>query len=239
MKWKIATKIILKPIKFLIFILGISFAGMILLSFTSVPFKIYHFLGTSQGKISFKPDYIILMGAGAMPGPGNLMRSYFTLEASRAFPEAKVIIALPADTSSLADSHAGRLSSFLVSRGLDTARIFHETRGTNTRTQACEIYHLLKKNNSLKLLIVSSPEHIYRSVLTFRKCGFQYVSGLPCFEGSFSADLLLTEKEKRDPLKSLERSVKLRYNVWNYLILQIVLLREFTAIGYYKLKGYI
>jgi len=31
----------------------------------------------------------------------------------------------------------------------------------------------------------------------------------------------------------------MRYNMWNYLHLQIAILREFTALGYYKLKGYI
>ena len=98
---------------------------------------------------------------------------------------------------------------------------------------------MLGFKDDVNLLIVTSPAHVYRCILTFKKCGFQHVGGLPAFEAGFSPDLLITEKERKQKVKELGRRVSLRYNMWNYLSLEVVVVREFVALGYYKIKGYI
>lgn len=225
--------------RILIWMFGIVSLVMIVLSFTSVPFKVWYWLGTNQPKLEGKPDYIVVMGAGGMPGPGGLMRSHFAAEAAQLFPDAKLIIALPVDTSNFDNSDAYRMSAAIKQYGIHPDRFIFETKGTNTYTQACEIQKLLDFKDDANLLIVSSPEHIYRCILTFKNCGFQRVAGLPAFEAAFSQDLLLTEKERKQKIKEIGRSVSLRYDMWNYLILEIAVIREFVALGYYKLRGYI
>lgn len=219
--------------------LGVVALVMIILSFTPYPYYVYHWLGTNNPKLECTPDYIVVMGAGGMPGPGGLMRSHFAAEAANIFPQSKIIIALPVDTANFLNSDAHRMYVKISGTGVDSSRFMFETKGTNTHSQACEIRLLIENYEQKSLLIVSSPEHIHRCILTFKKCGFQYVGGLPTFEASFSNDLLLTEKERRKKIKEIGRSVSMRYNMWNYLHLQIAILREFTALGYYKVKGYI
>lgn len=233
--WQKLTKIS----KIFLMTLGSLSLLMVVLSFTSYPYDVYHWLGTHNAKLECSPDYIVVMGAGGMPGPGGLMRSHFAAEAALIYPKSKIIIALPVDTSNFTGSDAYRMFESIATSNIDTSRFIFETNGTNTYTQACEIRSLLQGDESSCLLIVSSPEHIRRCMLTFRKCGFVHVGGLPAFEAAFSDDLLLTEKERREKIKAISRSVGVRYNMWNYLQLQIALIREFTALGYYKLKGYI
>jgi len=212
---------------------------MIILSFTPYPYYVYHWMGTHNAKLECAPDYIVVMGAGGMPGPGGLMRSHFAAEAAAIFPRSKIIIALPVDTSNFFNSDAHKMFLKISATGIDSSRFIYETTGTNTHSQACEISKLIEDFEKKSLLIVSSPEHIRRCILTFKKCGFQYVGGLPTFEAEFSYDLLLTEKERQKKIQEVGRSVSMRYNMWNYLHLQIAILREFTALGYYKVKGYI
>ncbi len=113
------------------------------------------------------------MGAGGMPGPGALMRSYFAAEAALLFPpEAKVIITLPADTLNFINSDAYRMAEAIEMKGISADRIIFETNGTNTYTQANEVLKLLGFKDDVNLLIVTSPAHVYRCILTFKKMWF-------------------------------------------------------------------
>jgi uncharacterized SAM-binding protein YcdF (DUF218 family) len=212
---------------------------MLILSFTSLPYRVYHWLGTHNAQLDTPPGYIVVMGAGGMPGPGGLMRSHFAAEAALTFENAEIIIALPADTANFYGSDAYRMFRQMMLMDIDSSRFLFETTGTNTYTQAVEIRRMLSKATDRSLLIVTSPEHVRRCLLTFRKCGFEHVGGLPAFEAAFSNDLLLTEEEREKSVQPVDRRVDVRYNMWNYLRLQIMILREFTALGYYRLKGYI
>lgn len=243
MKKRITADIILKSsgknLRSITLFFGTVALIMLILSFTSYPFRVYYWLGTHDARLETPPDYIVVMGAGGMPGPGGLMRSHFAAEAAMLFEDAPIIIALPVDTSNFYGSDAYRMAIQMMRMGVDSTRFIYETKGTNTHSQACEIRQLLGGNSRETLLIVSSPEHIRRCMLTFRKCGFENVAGLPTFEAAFSSDLLLTEEEREKESQTIARRVDIRYNMWNYLRMQIIILREFTALGYYKLKGYI
>lgn len=91
------------------------------------------------------------------------------------------------------------------------------------------------------ILLVTSPEHLYRAVLTFKKAGFLKVDGLPAFEKDIETDLsfnsgLLGGKRY---VPDVGDNVVLRYKFWNYLEYELELLREYVAIGYYWLMGWL
>ncbi len=234
---KVILKIIRRFAKVFFVIVGVVFTLMLALSFTERPFWIYYWLGVSQSKIEKSPDYIVVMGGGGMPSGEGMMRCLYAAAAADSFPQARLIIALPADTSHLSESDIYKMFKELVFRGVDSARISFETNGTNTFTQARNIAVNLGKNNSI--LVITSPEYMRRSILTFKKAGIEFVGGLPAFETALNFDLLLTKEERKQKYTKPERQVSLRYNIWNYLKLEIVIIREFTALGYYKVRGYI
>jgi uncharacterized SAM-binding protein YcdF (DUF218 family) len=219
--------------------IGVIALLMLVLSFTSLPFHAYHRLGTSGDDLQQTPDYIVVMGAGAMPGGAALMRCHYAALAAKSFPKAQIIITMPAAAGDFLNSTGYEMYQQMALYGIAPDRFRFETKGTNTHTQACSIRLMHGITINDVLLIVTSPEHIYRSVQTFSKCGFTNVSGLPAFQAAFDTKLLLDPDERDKVITQPDRNVSLRYNVWNYLKLEIDVLREYVAIAYYKIKGYI
>lgn len=230
---------LLKLLKRLLIVSGIVFLLMIVLSFTDYPYDVYHWLGTTRSEISSSPDYIVVMGAGGMPGPNGLMRSFYARKAALAFPEARIIIALPTGRSALPDSDAWKMYQQISRDQLNPGRFRFETQGINTYTQACRIREMYGIRPISQMLIVTSPEHMYRCILTFEKCGFERVSGLPTFSAGFDSNLLLSEDETGKTAPHIDRNIDIRYNMWSYLKLQVSLLREGAALAWYKLNGYL
>jgi hypothetical protein len=80
---------------------------------------------------------------------------------------------------------------------------------------------------------------MYRAVRVFRKAGFVNVGGMPSFEKSIEEEILL-KKHKNQKITDIEsQQLNLRYNVWNYMKYEITVLREYTALAYYKFRGWI
>jgi uncharacterized SAM-binding protein YcdF (DUF218 family) len=122
----------------------------------------------------------------------------------------------------------------LVEKGIDTNRILFEPNGFNTRSQALEVADLISLKSNI--LIVSSPDHLYRAVRCFEKVGFKKVGSLPTFEVPSDEDKL---KDKTKTKDKRVRNLSLRYNLWSYLQYEIKVLREYAAISYYWIKGWI
>lgn len=221
---------------------GTIAAVMIILAFTSAPFWAWYGLGTKEAGIHRPPDYIVLMGGGGMPSESGLMRSWYTAEVARWFTRAKIIIALPGDTMN-PKSSINEMKSELVLRGVAPERIFLEDSGTNTRAQALNIFKRISQSAHLQqsILIVTSPEHLYRSVLTFRKAGFIKVDGLPAFEQAIESDI--TFKARRlggsKMVPDIGDNITLRYQFWTQLHYEILVIREWLALGYYRISGWI
>lgn len=228
-----------KFFKGIVMFLGMISLFFIILSFTDQPYMMYHWLGTHNSKINSKPDYIVIMGAGGMPGPEGLIRCYYAGKAAKKYPNSKLIIALPSDKDAFFQSDLYRMFNEIKNSGVDSTRFLFEKIGTNTHEQSREIYGLLKDEKNKNLLIVTSPEHMHRCILTFQKSGFESVCGLPTFENSFNEELLFSKEERSEKIKDLHRNLNIRYNMWTYLKYEITILREFIAIGWYKFKGYI
>lgn len=226
----------------LLFSGGILFFLACLLAFTTLPFHAYYHLATSGSKIIRKPDVIVMLSGAGIPSENGLIRAYYTAHIAARYPEAMVIVAAPgAKGDSLGDPV--RISQELILRGVSPATIRLAMEGKNTRGQAMEVGRIIPSSmhDSLQLVLVSSPEHIKRAVLAFRKCGFKHVGGLPAFESSLQMDLTFEDKDLRgNPLAPpIGESLQVRYQFWNHLKYEILIAREYFALVYYKIRGWI
>lgn len=209
---------------------------MLVLSFTDIPYNAYHALGNPKNDTTeIAPKNIVLMGGDGMPAPNALIRLYYTAEVAKKFPNAKIIIAHPMNQNNNY-KQLELMSRELVLKGIDSSRIIFEPNGFNTRSQALEISRILKGEKKMELLIVTSPEHIFRTSKCFEKLGFYNVRGLPTFEKPSDEESLTDKKSKK---KKKLKNLAFRYNMWSYLNYEILILREYAAISYYWLKGWI
>ena len=235
---KIIKNIILKV--FLSF--GITFFVCICLSFTSLPYWGYYWLGTSVSRITQPPDFIVLLGGGGMPSESNLMRSFFVFQAAEESPRSQIIISIPGDTSDL-KSTACLVADELVLKGINRQRILFEEEGTNTRSQALHLQQFNSENLKEKsILLVTSPEHMRRAVLVFKKAGFAHINALPAFENALEADLAFSDDElggTKILVPNIGGNTSVRYQFWNHLKYEILIARELSALAYYQLRGWI
>jgi len=225
---------------FLLF-LGGFFLIAIILSFTDQPYWAYYWLGTHNPDTNActGPNLIVLLGGGGMPSPDGLIRAYYTAGVAKEYENARIIIALPPDTALHENSPGLLLAKELRIRGIDSTRISFETEGFNTYSQAQNIANMYNKKDmdTIVLRLVTSPENMYRSILTFRKAGFKNTGGKASFEKAIEEEMLLKKGKKAS--KAEARQLNLRYNMWNYMKYEIIVVREYTAIAYYKLRGWI
>jgi len=240
-KQKIVKRLLIL-IRSLLLTLGSLFLFGVVLSFTTLPYWGYYWLGTSQSKITEKPEYIVLLGGGGMPSESNLMRAFFVFKAAQEFPESRIVISAPSDTSDLKCT-ARLVAAELISKGIDPQRILYEQIGTNTRMEALCLQKFDNGQIMQKpILLVTSPEHMRRSVLVFRKVGFIRISALPAFENALEADLVFKDDElggNKKLIPNVGSNISLRYQFWNHLKYEILIAREMTALGYYWLRGWI
>lgn len=230
-----------KGIKILLLATGSFFIILCILAFTTLPFWAYYSLGTSGSRITKNPSVIIMLGGAGIPSGDGLIRSYYTAKLAASNPGAKIIIAMPGN---LTDSvSAPRLvAGELKLRGILTQPVLFENKGRNTREQA----QLLATGQGASYVnqpvtLVTSPEHMKRAVLTFRKCGFINVSGLPAFEYALDADLTFPDSDLKGNkiAPPIGRNLQVRYQFWNHLKYEILVVREYVALAYYKLRGWV
>lgn len=238
-KTKIKSIYFLRLLRNFFVLIGIFFFVCLVLAFTEQPYWGYHWLGTSKSELKWEPKQIILLGGGGMPSQSNLMRSWYTEKAAKSFPQAKVIVAMPGlitDTLSTPQ----RMKLELIQRGVSADRINFESNGINTRSQALECQRIIKMQEPV--LLVTSPEHMRRAVLCFKKAGFEKVNALPAFENAAEADFSFIDDElggNKTLVPDVGNNMNMRYQMWNHLKYEILIAREFFALSYYKLRGWI
>ncbi len=238
-KTKIKSIYFLRLLRNLMVLIGIFFSTSLLLALTEQPYWGYHWLGTSKSELKWEPETIILLGGGGMPSQSNLMRSWYVGKAAKSFPEASVLIAMPGIlTDSLSTPQL--MKKELILRGVDAERISFEAEATNTRAQALNCQQHVKMQSSI--LLVTSPEHMRRSVLCFIKAGFEKVNALPAFENAAEADFSFKDDELGGNtafVPDVGESINMRYQLWNHLKYEILIARECVALIYYKLRNWI
>jgi uncharacterized SAM-binding protein YcdF (DUF218 family) len=217
-------------------IIGFFSFLIFILSLTDIPFNAYYRLGTINAGMIHNPDLIVILSGSGMPSPDGLIRAYYGVEAARQFKGAKIIIALPYNENDSLKPLILMAHELMV-EGIDSSRIQFEPLGFNTRSQAMNIaamYPLNKKK--MAIVLITSPEHMFRAVKTFIKVGFNEVGGIATFDRPIDKGKVMDNNNAKDlRIKSLS----LRYNMWSYLHLELFVIREYCAICYYKLKGWI
>lgn len=240
-KIKKIAKVILKGIRILLIIAGCFMILALILAMTSLPFWARYRLGNYQASISENVQTIVVMGAGGFPSETLLIRLWYTAELATKYPASKVVITTPGDTLDL-KSTISQMKRTLIDWGVDSTRILFEAVGLNTRHQAMMVHHIFEQKNVKEpLVIVTSPEHIFRSILCFEKVGFKKVYGKPASEVMLETDLRIKSKELggRVVVPDVGNSISIRYKFWDYLKYEIIVAREYMAIFYYWLSGWI
>ncbi len=241
----------------MLIITGLFFTVMIIMAFTSAPFWIWYGMGVKKAGIHRPPDYIVVLGGGGMPSESGLMRCWYASRVANHFTRARVIIALPGESKDSLSS-VNQMKQEMELRGVAGDRIFLEDSGTNTRAEALNVFKIISDIESSRvtrhvspdssfvtrhssLLLVTSPEHIYRAVLTFRKAGFLKVDGVPAFEKTIESNLSFNARKlgARGWVPDVGRNITIRYEFWVHLEYELLVLREYMALAYYKLQGWI
>ncbi len=227
-------------LKKLLLIFGILALVMFLLSLTSIPFWAHYYLGIYGDKFEDHPEAIVVLGGSGMPSSEGLMRTYYAAEIALKYQDIPIIIALPGDTLD-STSSVRLMAKELMVRGVDSTKIVFENEGTNTRWEAMNVKSRFFPNSSPRLLIVSSPSHMYRSVKTFRKVGFNQVGGFASFSRANETDLEFDAQALggAEGMPDVGGSVSIRYAIWTRLHIQLTLMREYMAIAYYWMMGWI
>ena len=223
-----------KSIIITFFVFGILFFTMLVLAFTSAPFYMHYRLGQDPNddvEVS-NPQLVMMFGGAGMPSEDNLMRLYHTAALARHF-DVPVLLVHPED--SLCQAEMTRL---LRQGGIDS--ILYMTEGANTRSQAVELMNAYPELSEKELIVVTSPEHVRRTVKCLNKVGFRNTIGKAAYPATVDFDLSLKKQKLggNEAIPSVE-SVKMRYTFFNYLKLEITCLREYFALAYYKIKGWI
>jgi uncharacterized SAM-binding protein YcdF (DUF218 family) len=206
------------------------------LSFTDIPYHAYHRLGTKNSAMNRAPEMIVILSGSGMPSPDGLIRAWYGAQAARKYPGARIVIALPYDEGDSLKP-LKLMANELMAKGIDDGRIQFEPHGFNTRSQALNVAAMFRDEAAVSpVMLVTSPEHMYRSVRAFKKAGFASVGGLPAFDQPIEPGKVMDTENTGD---IRVRGLNLRYNMWSYLHYELIVLREYFAIGYYRLKGWI
>ena len=171
-----------------------------------------------------------------MPSESNLIRLDYTARIFKSDTSVNVLVVHPIDTSVIR-----LIVEELVVKGVNKSKIFIEKNGTNTSEQVLRIGEDFPELKFKNIVIVTSPENMLRSILAFRKAGFKNVGGEAAFENAMFVNLGYNHKAigGRSLTPDVGANMKLRYNFWNYMKLEIICMREFAALLYYKLNGWI
>lgn len=218
---------------------GLFFLLLVILAFTTLPFHAMHRLATRGSVLRQPPAVIVMLGGAGIPSESGLMRTYYTALLASEYPEAKIVVAIPGDEA--ADSDLQLAVGELVLRGVEKRRISYEPRGKNTRAQALNLSHQLLAHKQKPIALVTPPEHMKRAVLSFRRCGFTQVGGMPAFESPLETSLLFNDRELKGNriAPRIGKNLQLRYQFWNHLKYEVIVLREYFALAYYKLRGWV
>jgi uncharacterized SAM-binding protein YcdF (DUF218 family) len=214
-------------------ILGLAFLIFLVLAFTRIPYDLHRGLALRGGTCSGPVDLIIVLGGSGMPSGPELLRLHHAALEAGISPQARVVVIHPLDTAVME-----AMLAELVLKGVDRERITPLYEGTNTREQALVVAGL--EQPGIRAALVTAPENMYRSLGAFRKAGLEQVCGAPAFDHAMFVDLHYDHRRigGRRMVPDVSSSHSLRYDFWNDLKLEIVCLREYVAIAYYKANGW-
>jgi uncharacterized SAM-binding protein YcdF (DUF218 family) len=239
----ISLRPIIRILRVVLVVWGVVALVPIILAFTSYPGRMSQWLATDSARLRDKPEFIVLLGGAGIPSNSGLMRTFCAAEEARRYPDATVIVVLPSDPKKK-DSDIDRMKNELVMRGVASGRILLESQGRNTREQALQVARVLgQRFADRRLLTVTSPYHLKRALLTFRKAGFRQVAGVGAVEQTQPVEVRYKSKElggKRIPLApDMGQSTFMRYGFWHNVETEVTFASELSALSYYWGRGWI
>lgn len=213
---------------------GVIALLMCALAFTRLPFDAHRWLGTAAGECSAPVRAIVVLGGSGMPSGPELLRLHRAAELAALWPEASVTIMHPGDPSAIQLMRAD-----LIMRGTDARRIKLMNVGDNTRAQALALAASITMKQD-PISIVTAPENMYRSVRAFQRAGFIHACGAPAWDHAMfhQFDYEHARIGGKAWAPDISDQPALRYTFWNYLKLEVTCLREYAAIAYYSVNGW-
>ena len=203
---------------------GVLFALQILVGLTGLPRALTTWLAGGEAPAS-EARYVVVLGGAGIPSESGLMRTYHAARFAAGRTGVICVVSLPCDVAPELGS-VGRMRDELVLRGVPRAAVLMEYRGRDTREEAVNIRALLGREAlDAPIVVVTSPPHVRRALLCFRKVGFGNATGLPAQSADVEADI---------GAHSLWR-----YGFWGNLEYEVKVLRELIALFQYKVKGWI
>ncbi len=204
----------------------LALVGLVALTAVLAAFAGVHQMGARWlATADYSPDcdYIALLPAGAIPSPTMLMRSYQAAEEYRKNPKAKIVISHKTGAP-IEKSTIWSIREELIFRGVPESAILLEKKAINTAEHA----KYIKEGNfgdfrTDSYLIVTSPTHVRRSVMSFEAAGFAHVYAIAA--------------RARGGVEKMGSNHFLRYDIWYSLMQEIEVIREFVAIAYYRISG--
>lgn len=249
---KAALRILVRLARVALLLLGLGALVFTAAQFSPWPWRAYRHLTEMPAPGHEPPTHVLVMGGSGIPGESGLMRTFYAAQAAHRHPEALVLIAMPLDADQSVSSRA-YLDEIRL-RGVAPERIRILAGGRNTREQALRLAEALAgRTPSARVLIVSDPEHVRRTAAAIRKaCGQArldvQLAALPAFALSLEDPLPWNARELdaqtpsngiRNVVPDVGSSLILRYNFWANLGYTLDALREYAAMGYYRLRGWL
>lgn len=226
---------------------GCAFIGLLevlvmFLCTTAYPYRMYRWLGTDGYVLNQPPEYIVILGGGGIPSESGLVRSYHGATQAQAFPGAVVIVAMPYE-GEFDQSAAYKMKEELILRGVDGERVRIESKGLNTRGQALGVMKMLGPDQAdAGILVVTTPAHMKRSLLSFRKAGFRNVAGSAAFPEYVRVDLRQDHDDlggRTSVVPDVGRNLTLRHLIWTNRGYLGKAAREGVAMVYYWSRDWI
>jgi len=241
-------RILFRVIRIALISVGLFALFFIAIQFTPLPWRAYKGLWDVPSSSTKPPTHILVMGGSGIPGESGLMRTFYAAQAAREHPNADLFIAMPLGAADSPASQAYRDEIQL--RGISAERVHILEGGRNTREQALRLAELLaKETHATCVLIVTSPEHTRRTAAAIRKTCDVPLRAFPAFPISLEDPLpwSATELDTPEPTSTtaliavpdIGSSMRLRYTLWANLRYTHEAFREYAALFYYRLRGWI
>jgi uncharacterized SAM-binding protein YcdF (DUF218 family) len=224
-----------RPMRRALLGMGLLAGVVLLLACTRLPFDAHRWLGTAAGECNAAPDLIVVLGGSGMPSGPELRRLQEAATLADRWPGAAVLVVHPGDPAVL-DAMAAELRL----RGVSPDRIQLLNEGDNTRAQALAVEQRVGRKYT-SIALVTAPENTYRSVRSFREVGWTSVCGAPAWDHAMfhEFDYVHEAIGGRGWTPDVSGAPGLRYTWWNYLKLEVTVLREWVAIVYYWINGWV
>lgn len=226
-----------RAFRVLVVLAGIAAIVLAASLFTGLPYRAYRHMaalppGIPEAPAEQPPTHIFLPSGGGIPSESGLMRTYAAAAQAAAFPDARLLLAVPGE------SDARAYIAELALRGVSPDRITLLP-GINTRTQVRSILEALPPRTPGAplpvVLVVTSPEHIRRTAATLHRIAPRLpVRAAPAWAESLSHG----DAEYVSPVAAAAAGLPphtIRYSCWNNLRYLSDAARETLALAWYRL----